>query len=344
MLNVSPVAWIATVALIVCLFALDLASSRLQAQVAQVREAIAWSAFYVGLAVLFGVGLGIVAGWNAASQYFAGYAVEKSLSVDNLFVFVIIIAQFAVPIEQQRQALIGGIALALALRAVFIVLGAALIHTLSFVFVIFGAVLLFTAIQMLRHRDEDPAVEDNPLVAMLSRAFPITTRYHDGKLLARVEGKLALTPMLLVLVAIGSTDLLFAFDSIPAVFGLTQSTYIVLCANAFALLGLCALYFLVTSVLSRLVYLSVGLAAIVAFIGIKLILQYAHGENSAIPEITTSQSLLVIAAALAATTIASIAASRRKPMLRAHAAAVTKHRDATTPPPSRSQGTARRSP
>ncbi len=334
MLDVSPVVWVATVVLVVCLVALDFASSRLRAHAVGLREATAWSAFYIGLAVLFGVGLGALAGWGFAGQYFAGYAVEKSLSIDNLFVFVIIIAQFAVPARQRRQALTGGIALALLLRAVFILLGAALIHTLSFMFALFGAVLLFTAIQMLRHRDQDPSVQDNPLVAMLGRAFPLTERYHDGRLLVRGEdGRLALTPLLLVLVAIGSTDLIFAFDSIPAVFGLTQSTYIVLCANAFALLGLRALYFLVTDVLSRLVYLSIGLAAILAFIGVKLLLQYAHGQDGSIPEITTSQSLLAIAAILLATGIASVLASRRRPDLRAHAAAVTKRREESAPTP-----------
>jgi tellurite resistance protein TerC len=331
MLSVSPIGWLATVALVLCLFALDLASSRWRGHAPRLRETIAWTAFYIGVAVLFGLWLGAISGWDAASQYFAGYAVEKSLSIDNLFVFVIVIAQFAVPIEQERQALTGGVGLALALRAVFILLGAALIHALSFMFVIFGAALLFTAIQMLRHRDQDPAVEDNRLVAALSRAFPVTTRYYGGKLFARVDGRLALTPMLLVLVAIGSTDLLFAFDSIPAVFGLTQSTYIVLCANAFALLGLRALYFLVTDVLAKLVYLSTGLAAILAFIAVKLVLHYAHSQESAIPEIGTGLSLLAIAAILTATALASVAASRRHPTLRAHAGAVSAHREPTAP-------------
>lgn len=332
MLVVSAAGWTATIALIVCLLMLDFASSRLRPHAIGVREASVWSAFYIGLAILFGVCLGALAGWSAAGQYFAGYTVEKSLSIDNLFVFVIIIAQFAVPVPQQHQALTSGIALALALRVAFIVLGAALIHALSFMFLIFGLALVLTAVQMFRHRDQDPSIEDNRLVTILSRTFAVTRRYHEGRLLTRVEGKLTLTPMLLVLVAIGSTDLLFAFDSIPAVFGLTQSTYIVLCANAFALLGLRPLYFLVTDVLARLVYLSTGLAVILAFIGVKLVLHYAHTQNVSIPEITTGQSLLAIAAILIATTLASIAASRRDPTLRAHAATVTSHRDVTTSP------------
>jgi TerC family integral membrane protein len=328
MLSVSPAAWIATSALIVGLFALDLTFSSTRPHAVSSSEATAWSLFYIGFATLFGIVLGALGGWDAAGEYFAGYIVEKSLSIDNLFVFVIIIAQFAVPIEQQRPALTSGIALALVLRAVLILIGAELITAFSFMFLLFGLALLFTAIQLFRYRDQDPSVQDNALVAILSRTFP-TTGYHGSALLARVDGRLALTPMLLVLIAIGSTDLMFAFDSIPAVFGLTQSTYIVVCANAFALLGLRALFFLVTDVLRRLVYLSTGLAAILAFIGAKLVLHYAHVQNDAIPEISTPLSLLVIAAILIATSVASIVASRRDPMLRAHASTVTRQRNAS---------------
>jgi tellurite resistance protein TerC len=238
-----------------------------------------------------------------------------------------------VPAEQQRRVLTLGIALALALRTVFILLGAALIGALSFMFLVFGAALLVTAVQLFRHRTQDPKVEDNPLVAALRRAFPISRRYHGGKLIARVDGRLVLTPLLLVLVAIGSTDLVFALDSIPAVFGLTQSTYIVFCANAFALLGLRALFFLVTGTLDRLVYLSTGLSLILALIAVKLILHYAHSQDDRVPEITTVASLAAIAAILAVTVLASVVASRRDPTRRAHAGAVTRQRQTSATPP-----------
>jgi tellurite resistance protein TerC len=336
MLHVSALAWILTLVSVVALFALDLVVSARRPGARSLRESAAWSVFYIGVAIAFGIVLGLVAGWGPGGQYFAGYTVEKSLSVDNLFVFVIVVANFAVPVAQQRRALTLGIALALVLRAVFIVLGAALINALSFMFLVFGFVLLVTAVQMFRHRDQDPAVEDNPLVAALERMLPITRSYHGGQLIARVDGRRALTPMLLVLVAIGSTDLLFAFDSIPAVFGLTQSTFIVFCANAFALLGLRALFFLVTGVLDRLVYLSTGLALILAFIAVKLILHYAHARDTRVPEIGTGASLGAIAAVLAVTALASVVASRRDPARHAHAGAVAEsrtHRSTGLPPP-----------
>lgn len=322
MLSVSPLGWMLTIGAIVGLFALDLVVSAGRPQATSLREAAGWSAFYICVAIVFGIVLGAVAGWGPGGQYLAGYTVEKSLSVDNLFVFVIIVANFAVPAAQQRRALTLGIALALVLRAVFILLGAALINALSFMFLLFGLVLLLTAVQMFRHRNQDPSVEDNPLVAALGRMLPVAREYRDGRLIARVDGRLALTPMLLVLVAIGSTDLLFAFDSIPAVFGLTQSTYIVFCANAFALLGLRALFFLVTGVLDRLVYLSTGLALILAFIALKLVLHYAHVQDNRLPEISTGPSLAAIAAILFVTVVASIVASRRDPARHAHAGAV----------------------
>jgi tellurite resistance protein TerC len=322
MLRVSAVGWTATIALVVGLFAFDLVFAARRPHRVEMREAAAWSAFYIGLALSFGVALGVLAGWSVGGQYFAGYAVEKSLSVDNLFVFVIIIQSFAVPVEQQRRALTLGIAFALAARAVLIALGTALLDAFSFMFLVFGAVLLFTAVQMLRHRDQDPEVADNPLVAAVERALPFTKRYRGGSLLARIDGRRVLTPLALVLVAIGSTDLLFAFDSIPAVFGVTQYPYIVFCANAFALLGLRALFFLVAGFLDRLVYLSTGLALILAVIGVKLVLHFGHAQDASVPEISTAASLVAIVAILSATALMSLAASRRDPLLRAHAGAV----------------------
>jgi tellurite resistance protein TerC len=325
-LHVTAVGWAATATLIVGLLAVDLALSSRRPRSVELREAATWSVLYVGLALAFGAVLGVLAGWGPAGQYFAGYIVEKSLSVDNLFVFAIIIESFAVPAEQRRRALTIGIAFALLLRLLFILLGAALLDAFSFMLLLFGLVLLLTAVQMLRHRDEDPSNEDNPLVALLARRLPFTKRYHGGRLTARVDGRLALTPLFLVLIAIGSTDLLFALDSIPAVFGVTQHTYVVLCANAFALLGLRALFFLLSGVLDRLVYLSTGLALILAFIGVKLILHFAHTRSDAVPDISTGLSLAVIAAILLVTTAASILASRRDPTRHAHAGAV-RHRE-----------------
>jgi tellurite resistance protein TerC len=332
MLEASPLAWALTLGAIVALFGLDLVASTRRPRAVGLRGAGGWSAFYIGVALLFGMVLGIAGGWSAAGQYFAGYTVEKSLSVDNLFVFVIIVASFAVPAGRQRQVLTQGIALALVLRAIFIALGAALIDSFSFMFLVFGVILLVTAVQLFRHRAEDPRIDDNLLVAGLRRVFPIARQYQDGKLIARVQGRRVLTPLLLVLVAIGSTDLVFAFDSIPAVFGLTRSPYIVFCANAFALLGLRALFFLVTGTLDRLVYLSTGLSLILALIAVKLILHYAHTLDGSVPEITTVASLAAIAAILAVTVLASVVASRRDPARRAHAGAIG-HQRGRLPPP-----------
>jgi TerC family integral membrane protein len=321
-----------TLALIASLLALDWLLLGRRPHTVGFAEAIRWSIFYVAIAVLFGIGLGVIAGWDFSTQYFAGYVVEKSLSVDNLFVFVIIIGVFAVPAEQQPKALTIGIVIALGLRAVFIALGAALLATFSFMFLIFGLTLLATAIQLYRHRNEDPTVEDNPLVRAARRALPISDRYDEGRIITRLHGRRAFTPLLLALLAIGGTDLLFAFDSIPAVFGVTDHAYIVFAANAFALLGLRALYFLLSSLLRRLVYLSTGLAAILAFIGVKLILEFAHHQHHAIPEISTGLSLALIAAMLIATTLASLVKARRDPSTHAHAGALRQHRrDIPTP-------------
>jgi tellurite resistance protein TerC len=267
----------------------------------------------------FGTVFGLVAGWGFGAQYFAGYMVEKSLSVDNLFVFVIIMSTFAVTREHQQKVLTLGIALALVLRGIFIALGAALLDAFSFMFLVFGLALLATAVQLFRHRDEDPSVQDNAVVRIARRALPFTDRYDGSRLITRVEGRRLLTPLFLVLVTIGGCDLLFALDSIPAIFGVSREPFIVFAANAFALLGLRALFFLVSGLLDRLVYLSSGLATILAFIGLKLILHFAHHEHHAVPEISTGLSLVVIAVVLAATTVASLIRSGRDPSARAHA-------------------------
>ncbi len=285
----------------------------------ELAEAARWSLLYVAIAVAFGVIFALIAGWDLGLQYFTGYVVEKSLSVDNLFVFVIIIGAFAVPPAQQPKALSIGIALALVLRGAFIALGTVLIEAFSFIFLVFGVALLGTAVQLFRHRDQDPRVEENGLVNLARRALPVTNSYDGNKLLTRRSGRREVTPLFLALLALGTTDLLFAFDSIPAVFGVTDHGYIVFAANAFALLGLRPLFFLVSGLLDRLVYMSTGLAVILAFIGIKLVLEFAHDHNSSVPEISTVASLGVIACVLAATIIASAVKVRREPHLRAHA-------------------------
>ena len=332
-LDVSLVAWAATIALILGLLALDLtATAGGRAHVVGFREAVAWSVFYIGVAVAFGVVFGSLAGWGYGTEYFAGYIVEKSLSVDNLFVFVIIMATFAVPAEHQQRILTFGIIMALVLRAVFIALGAALLAAFSVMFLLFGLLLLVTAVQLFRHRDQDPTIEDNRIVAFARRRLPIADAYDGQRIVTRIGGRRMLTPMFLVLLTIGTTDLLFALDSIPAVFGVTEQAYIVFTANAFALLGLRALYFLVSGLLDRLVYLSTGLALILAFIGGKLVLHYLHLRDDDIPEVSTGLSLAVIGVVLAVTTLASLAKSRRDPGARAHAGTLRE------PKPRRDQG------
>ena len=327
MLEVTAEGWAATLAVIFGLLLLDWVVLGRQPRMVGLVGAARWSLFYVAVSVAFGVVFGLLNGSDLATQYFSGYLVELSLSVDNLFVFVIIIGSFAVPVAQQPKTLSIGIALALALRAVFIALGAALLQLFSFMFLIFGVALMMTAIQLFRHRNRDPHIEDNVIVAWARRALPMSSGYDEGRIVTRRAGRRVLTPLFLALVAIGTTDLLFAFDSIPAVFGVTDHAYIVFAANAFALLGLRPLYFLVSGLLSRLVYLSMGLALILAFIGVKLILEFAHQRNRSIFALSTVVSLAVIVAVLVATTIASVIKSQRDPASRAHAGALRQGTD-----------------
>ncbi len=319
---VSAAGWVLTIGVVLGLLGADLLLATVRPHAVGYREAAAWSVFYVAVAVVFGIVFASLAGWDDGAQFFAGYVVEKSLSVDNLFVFVIIMATFAVPREHQQRVLVFGIMAALGMRAVFIAAGAALLSLLSFMFLVFGLVLLWTAVRLYRHRDEDPDVGTSPVVRAARRFLPVSVAYADGRLITRAGGRRVVTPLFLVFVAIGGTDILFALDSIPAVFGVTDQAYIVFAANAFALLGLRALFFLVTGLLDRLVYLSAGLALILAFIGVKLILHWGHGVSHQVPEISTPVSLAVIAAVLAVTTIASLIRSRRDPAARAHAGAV----------------------
>jgi tellurite resistance protein TerC len=319
MLEITALGWTLTIGVIVVLLALDLTLGVLRPHAVGFREATAWSIFYIAVAVGFGMVFGSVAGWDYGTEYFAGYIVEKSLSVDNLFVFVIIMSTFAVPAKYQQQVLTFGIIIALVLRVIFIVLGATLLSLFSFMFLIFGLILIYTAVQLFRHRDEDPD-PDNAVVRLCKRIFPVTDEYAGGRMFTRIGGRRTATPLFIALIAIGSADLLFALDSIPAVFGVTEQAYIVFVANAFALLGLRALYFLVKGLLDRLVYLSTGLSIILAFIGVKLVLHWAHSDvSTAVPEISTPVSLAVILVVLVVTTVASLIKIRRDPDTIAHA-------------------------
>jgi tellurite resistance protein TerC len=326
-LEVTALAWAGTLALVAGLFAVDLLLGR-RPHAVEFREAVGWSLFYISVAVLFGVLFGFLAGWGYGAEYFAGYIVEKSLSVDNLFVFLVIMTTFAVPAEHQQRGLTFGIIAALAMRAAFIALGAALLAAFSFMFLVFGLLLIVTAVQLFRHRDQDPSVEDNVVVAFARRRLPFTESYAGGRLVVREGGRRVFTPLFLVLLSIGTVDVLFALDSIPAVFGVTEAPYIVFTVNAFALLGLRALFFLVSGLLDRLVYLSTGLSLILLFIGVKLVLHFLHKQDDAIPEVSIALSLTVIVTILGVSTIASLVKARRDPTARAHAGSLRGHEEA----------------
>jgi tellurite resistance protein TerC len=323
--EITGLTWLLTIGVIVALLAIDLVAAAARPHAVGFREAVAWSVFYIGVAIAFGVVLTTQAGGEFGTQYFAGYLVEKSLSVDNLFVFVIIMTTFAVPEVHQHKVLTFGIVVALILRAIFIAAGAALLSLFSFMFLIFGLVLIWTAVQLYRHREQDPDIEDNGLVRAARRVLPVSDDFVEGRLMARIDGRRMVTPLFIVLLAIGSTDLLFALDSIPAVFGVTEEPYLVFTANAFALLGLRALFFLVKGLLDRLVYLSTGLAIVLAFIGVKLVLHWGHTLSDAVPEVSTAVSLSVIMVVLVITTVASLLKTRRDPTATAHAGSLRPH-------------------
>ncbi len=309
--------WALTIAGIVAMFFYDFFFHTRKAHVPTLREASIWSAVYVGIAVLFGLAVLVLGGFTMGGEYFAGYITEKALSVDNLFVFLIIMGSFRVPREDQQKVLLFGIAFALVARTVFIVIGASLINTFAWVFYLFGLVLILTAGNLLKGEvsDADAHEDQNVMVTLAKKLIRTSEEYDGDKLFTEVDGKRVLTPMLLVMVALGLTDILFALDSIPAIFGLTQSTFIVFTATAFSLLGLRQLFFLIEGLLERLIYLSYGLAAILAFIGVKLVLHAMHennlpfvngGEEIEVSEIGTGLSLGVIVAILAITVAASL--------------------------------------
>ncbi|MGZ6827233.1 MAG: TerC family protein [Mycobacteriales bacterium] len=313
MLDVHLYTWAATLGGLVLVLAFDQGVAHRKGEHEfSVGEATRWGAYYVGLAVAFGIGLGIVGGHQAGVEFFAGYLTEYSLSVDNLFVFVVIMSSFAVPRTSQHKVLLFGIALALVLRGAFIAVGAAAVKEFVWVFFLFGAFLLVTAVKLaVTEEPEEDEVRQSRLAALVGRVLPTTDRYDGTRVLTRVDGRRLVTPMLLVMVAIGSTDLLFALDSIPAIFGLTQEPYIVFTANAFALLGLRQLYFLLDGLLDRLVYLSKGLAVVLGFIGVKLVLHALHDYGVGwAPDLGIEASLGVIVGVLAVTTALSLRATR----------------------------------
>ena len=322
-MDVSNLVWAATVGVIVALILVDLFTVSSKPHDVMFKEATLWSIFYIGIAVVFGIWVWSNYGSQFGTEYFAAYLVEKSLSVDNLFVFVIILAQFAVPSIYHQRVLLIGVILALVLRAIFIALGAAALAAFSFTFVIFGAILIWTGVGLFRHWDEDPEPGDNFIVKRVRKRIATVDEYHGTKLFVRIDGKRFATPMFLVMIAIGATDLLFALDSIPATFGVTSEAFLVFAANAFALLGLRALYFLIKGLLDKLIYLSLGLSIILIFIGIKLILTFFHEMYKDVPKIPTLWSLGVIALILTVSTVASLIKSKKDPSAKAHAGRVT---------------------
>ncbi len=325
-MNVPTWLWLATVAVLVGLLAVDVFIIGRRPHEPSMRECAIAISVFVALALIFGIGVLVFAGGQFAGEFYAGWLTEYSLSIDNLFVFVIIMAKFAVPREYQQTALLVGIILALVMRGIFIGLGAAAIQNFSWVFYIFGAFLIYTAVKLAREGavgGSDDDFEENALLRFVERRFPATTEWHGVKLIARVDGKRLITPMFVTIFALGTTDLLFALDSIPAIYGLTKEPYLVFAANVFALMGLRQLYFLIGGLLTRLVYLSFGLSVILGFIGVKLVMEALHenelpfingGEHiDWIPEIPIVVSLGFILLTLAVTTIASLVKVRVDP-------------------------------
>ena len=322
-MNVTLLTWAIVVGAILALIIIDLLTISKKPHDVLFKEATIWSIFYIGIAIAFGVWVWQTAGSQYGTEYFAAYLVEKSLSVDNLFVFIIILAQFKVPSIYHQRVLMFGVVLALVLRAIFIAVGAAALAAFSFTFVIFGAILIWTGVGLFKHWDEDPTPDDNFLVKLIRRRVPMTDEFDGSKAFTKVNGKRIATPMFTVFIAIASTDLLFALDSIPATFGVTQEPFLVFAANAFALLGLRALYFLLKGLLDKLIYLSLGLSIILMFIGVKLILTFLHETWVQIPKIPTLTSLAVIGLILLVSTIASLIKSKNDPTAHAHAGRVT---------------------
>jgi TerC family integral membrane protein len=314
---VPPLVWILTALGFVAIVVLDLVVIGRRKSAVTMRQATLWVIFYVALAALFAVGLFVFKSGTSGSEFVAGYITEYSLSVDNLFVFIIIMARFAVPQLAVDKVLYIGIVVSMLLRAVFIAAGAAAISAASWVFYFFGAFLIYTAVKLAFEGENDEEdFQENAVLRGLRRALPMTSEYSGPQLATRVNGKRMLTPLVIVIAAISVANVVFALDSIPAIFGLTQDPYIVLTANAFALMGLRQLYFLIGGMLERIVYLNVGLSVILGFIGVKLVIEALHGSHIdhlgaiPLPEIGIATSLLFILATLTVTVGASLAKTR----------------------------------
>ncbi|MGH3453399.1 MAG: TerC family protein [Nocardioidaceae bacterium] len=321
-MEVSTLAWSLTIGITIAVLAFDVFIIGRRPHEPSMRECAIAIGIYTSLAVLFGLWVWLDYGGRYAGEFYAGWLTEYSLSVDNLFVFIIIMSRFSVPRKYQQEALLIGIILALVFRGIFIALGAVAIETVSWIFYIFGAFLIYTAWGLIRHKESDEDdYQENRVIRFARRRLPATDEYDGVKLIVKRNGKRLITPMLIVMIALGSTDILFALDSIPAIYGLTQEPYLVLTANVFALMGLRQLYFLLGGLLDRLVYLSAGLSVVLAFIGVKLVLHALHenelpfingGEHVDVPEIPTWLSLVVIVVTLAVTAVASLAKNRRE--------------------------------
>jgi TerC family integral membrane protein len=310
----SPTLWFITIGVVLALLVVDFIATRKPHEVSM-KEAIAWSAFYVALPLTFGLYVWNVHGGDRGLEYYTGYLVEKTLSVDNLFVFMLLLAAFAVPEVLKQRVLLYGIIGALVLRGIFIALGAAALSRFDWVFLIFGGVLLLTGIKLLRDAirgtEHEVDVAELRAVKVARRFMPVTEDYEGAKLTVVRNGARALTPFALVTIAVLATDIVFAVDSVPAVYGITGDPYLVFVTNAFALLGLRALYFVLEGALAALVHLSYGLAAILGFIGFKLVLHWAHLVWPSVPDVPTLMSLFVILGILAVTITTSLLASRR---------------------------------
>ena len=317
---VSPWVWLVTVIVLVAIIVVDLTVIARRQRTVTTRDAVRWVLFYVGLAAVFAVGLFVLLPGPSGSEFVAGYITEYSLSVDNLFVFMVIMTRLGVPDLAQDKVLYIGIVASLVLRAVFIFAGAAAIAAASWVFYILGGFLIYTAVQLaLEDSDDEPDFHENAGLRFLRRILPISEEYDGRRLVTKVDGKRLLTPLVMVIAAIGVANVVFALDSIPAIFGLTSDAYIIFTANALALMGLRQLYFLIGGLLEKVVYLSKGLAVILGFIGIKLVVEALHGSHIDtigsfhLPQIGTATSLLFIVAVLTVTTVASLWKTRRTP-------------------------------
>ena len=311
----SPELWAISLAVVLTLFGLDFLITRKPHEVSM-KEALGWSAFYIALPLAFGVWIWQAFGSQRGLEFYAGYLVEKSLSVDNLFVFMLLLSSFAVPRELQQRVLLIGVAGALILRGVFIALGAAMLANFAWTFLLFGLILLATAVKVLRDTLSPAEHEIHPndlrIVKLVRRFWPVSDGYRGSRMSVLEDGKRMVTPLALATLAILATDVVFAVDSVPAVYGITGDPYLVFVTNAFALLGLRALYFVLEGALGALVHLGYGLAAILAFIGAKLVMHWAHGVWSWVPEIDTLFSLGVIVGILAIVITTSLVSNKRK--------------------------------